>query len=158
MDQNKLLEIVREILIAIPYRPFFCLPLSATLYAVLKDNYQVEAKLVTGNLLYKDNYIFKHEFCISKAKDKTYQEWAGHAWVEIEELICDLSIFRTIYSDKFTKSCKQELIDYFGEGRGCLLASQQQLNLCGLTYNAVEYLSDDLATGIIQGIDLLLKA
>lgn len=157
MDQKQLLEIIRSILTAIPYRPFLCLPMSATLYAILKDNHNVDAKIVTGDLLYNNDYIFKHDFSILNAKNNTYQEWSGHAWVEIEDLICDLSIFRTIYSDKFTKPCKQALIKYFGEGRGCLVASQQQLSSCGLTYNAVEYLADDLATGIIQGFDSLLK-
>lgn len=157
MDPNQLSEEIRKILKAIPHRPFLCLPLSATLYAILKDNYNIESQLATGDLLYNGNYIFKHDFSVSNAKHNTYQEWAGHAWVEIENLICDLSLFRTIYSDKFTKPCKQELIDYFGEGVGCLIASREQLSSCGLTYNSVEYLSDDLATGIIQGFDSLLR-
>jgi len=157
MEQKQLLEIIRNVLTAIPHRPFLCLPMSATLYAILKDNHNINAEIATGNLIYNGGYIFKHDFKISKAKSNTYQEWTGHAWVEIDDLICDLSIFRTIYSDKFTKPCKRELIDYFGEGRGCLVASRQQLISCGLTYNAIEYLSDDLATGIIKGFDSLLK-
>ena len=157
MNAEILKEVVTDILRNIPYRPFLCLPLSATLYAILKDNYNIDARFVTGDLSYKGGYIFKQDFKISDAKDNTYQDWEGHAWVEIGDLICDLSFFRTLYSDKFTKPFKQELIARFGEGKGCLIATQTQMNLSGLSYCPIDYLSDDQATGIIKGFDSLLK-
>lgn len=158
MNPEILKEVITNILTVTPRKPFLCLPVSASLYAILKDAYNIETKLITGNLLYKGSYIFKQDYKISEVKNETLQEWAGHAWVEIEGNVCDLSFFRTLYSEQFTKPFKQELISYFGEGRGSLFASPQQLNAMGLTYKAIEYLSDDLATGIIKGFEPLLKA
>jgi hypothetical protein len=51
-----------NILKAIPSKPFLCLPMSALLYADLNDNHGIHARMVTGNLLYQGNYIFKQDF------------------------------------------------------------------------------------------------
>jgi len=137
--------------------PFLCLPVSATLYAILKDNHNVDAKLVTGDLTYKGQYIFRQDFSIKTAQSDVFQKWAGHAWVEFGGMICDLSIFRTLYSDEFTKPCRSELVQIFGQGRGCLIASQSIMQVAyGLSYNAIDYLDDDMATGIIKGFEPLL--
>lgn len=157
MDREILNSIVVEVLKNIPYKPFLCLPLSAMLYAILNDNLKVETKIATGDLLYKGKYIFKQDFSISSAKENIYRDWSGHAWVELDNLICDLSFFRTLYSDKFTKPFKKELIEFFGEGKGCLITTSQQMNLWGLSYEAIDYLSDESATGIIKGYESLIK-
>lgn len=96
-------QLIKEILANVPYKPFFCLPLSALLYANLKDNHNINTRFVTGNLLYKKGIIFKQDFSLSDARDGIYREWSGHAWVEMEDLIFDLSFFRTLYSDNFNK-------------------------------------------------------
>lgn len=157
MNIETLKQIVSDILSNTPHRPFLCLPLSALLYATLKDHSLADPSLVTGDLFYKKECIFKQDFSIADAKDSVYQDWAGHAWVEIGELICDLSIFRTIYSDKFTKPFKLEIISFFGEGRGCLIGTKESMLEMHLCYRKQDNLSDDLATGIIQGFDPLLK-
>ncbi|MBX3254917.1 MAG: hypothetical protein KF862_12310 [Chitinophagaceae bacterium] len=100
---------------------------------------------------------FKQDFSLLTAKDSVYQEWVGHAWVELDNLICDLSFFRTLYSDSFDKPYKGELIEVFGKGRGALIASPQQLATLNLIYQPMEELSDEMATGIINGLDELLK-
>lgn len=156
LDQAILQSAIKDVLEHMPYRPFLCLPMSATLYAVLKDNHNVNARIATGNLSYKGEQIFKQDFSITKAQDNIFQEWSGHAWVEFDGLICDLSVFRTVYSDKFTKPCKADFIRFFGEGRGCLIASPSIMQTFGLTYQPVEYLSDEMATGIIRGMERLL--
>ncbi len=157
MNQEALKEVIHGVLDNTAYRPFLCLPMSALLYATLNDNHKAGARLVTGDLHYKDSIIFKQDFKISDAKDNTYQEWAGHAWVELEDIICDLSFFRTLYAQEFTKPCKIDLITQFGEGRGALIGTPGQLEQNGLIYKPKEYLSDEMATGIIQGYEHLLN-
>ena len=147
--------IALDILRYIPSKPFLCLPMSAMLYAVLKDEYNFETQLVTGNLSYKSQFIFKQDFSIPSSQDDTFFEWGGHAWVQIEDSICDLSFFRTLYSDKFTKPCKPELIQTFGQGRGFFIASRNQLHEMGFSYETIDYLSDDIASGIIKGFEKL---
>lgn len=140
-----------------PHAPFLCLPLSAALYAILKDKHGVESSLVAGNLSFKNTIVFQHDFSVSGTNNTSLQHWAGHAWVELDGFIIDLSLFRTIYSDSFTKLCKSEMISMFGKGRGAIIASPQALQKDGLLYASVEVLTDDDATGIIKGIPQLLQ-
>lgn len=151
--KKSMLEILRNT----PSMPFLCLPMSAMLYAILNDNHKMNSKIATGDLSYKGQIIFKQDFSISSAPNDAFNEWAGHAWVEIDGLICDLSFFRTLYSSNFTKPCKDDLINFFGEGKGSLAATSQQLSGFGLEYVTKDYLSDDIASGIINGFRTLLE-
>ena len=157
MDKTLLTNVIREILQNTPHRPFLSLPMAALLYAILKDNHHQKSLLVTGDLLYEDEVIFKQDFSLAKAKHNEFQDWSGHAWVEIDNYICDLSFFRTLYSDAFNKQCKTKLISLFGHGRGAIASPKIELNKMGLRYGTVDYLSDDMATGIIKGFNSLLE-
>jgi hypothetical protein len=82
MDKNKtfIIHHEAEILLAnIPSKPFFCLPLSAMFYALLMDNHQIDAKIVTGNLSYMNDFIFKQDFSLSESDHGKFKLWAGHA-------------------------------------------------------------------------------
>jgi hypothetical protein len=158
MKTDLLPGIITEILRNTPYRPFLCLPLSALLYVILKDKHNIKSNLVTGSLSFKDEIIFKQDFSIANADKDRLQYWRGHAWVEIEDMICDLSIFRTLYSSEFTKQCKDELIKTFGEGRGCLIATRYEMLEMGFNYQAIDHLEDKMATGIIKGFSKLLSS
>lgn len=157
MKADLLKDTITDILKNVPYKPFLCLPMASILYAILKDNHNIQSKLVTGSLSFKGEIIFKQDFSIANADKDHLQYWSGHAWVEIGDLICDLSIFRTLYSAAFTKNCKSELINNFGEGRGCLIATKDQMLEMGLTYHAIDYLEDKMATQIIKGFSKLLQ-
>lgn len=130
--------------------------MSASLYAILRDTCKVDARLVTGDLIYNGSYIFKQDYSIKAIKQNFLSDWSGHAWVEIENMICDLSIFRTIYSDEFTNHCKDKLLTLFGKGRGCIIATHAILkNDFNLEYNAIDYLDDTAATAILKGAAML---
>lgn len=146
-----------DILKNVPSRPFFCLPLSALLYANLKDNHNMDVKLVSGNLTYKNNYIFKQDFELSSGDHSQFKLWAGHAWVELDDTLWDLSFFRSLYSERFNKPYKNELVQYFGNGRGMLGIRGRKIPEANFEYHTIEILSDDLATGIIQGIPQMLE-
>jgi len=150
-------SVALEVLKNIPHRPFFCLPLSALLYANLRDNHSMDVRLVTGNLTYHDSFIFKQDFKISTGDHTKFKLWGGHAWVEFENTIWDLSFFRSLYSEKFNKSYKDELIRLFGMGRGVLAFEGRKIMEVGLEYHPIEILPDHLATGVIQGIPEMLK-
>jgi hypothetical protein len=151
MNQRILQSAVQEVLILMPLKPFLCLPMSVMLHIRLKDN-NIESKVATGDLSYNNQIIFKQDFSIKENLNDAPQEWRGHAWVEISDFILDLSIFRTVYSPEFTKPCKEKLIKSFGLGRGLLAASQVEMQNLGFTYKAVDYLSDDMITGVFVGV------
>lgn len=157
MDLELLKNVSMDILRIAPQEPFLCVPMSAMLYAILKDKHNIDAKIITGDLSYNGQIIFKQDFSIAEANGKNIiQEWAGHSWVEIGDFICDLSIFRTIYSEKFNLSCKPELIKTFGKGRGVLFSSKTEMEKFNLSYKAIDNLSDDTATAVLHGFKLLL--
>ncbi|MBI2274730.1 MAG: hypothetical protein HYU70_13105 [Bacteroidetes bacterium] len=156
-DQNILTHAVKEVLANIPYRPFFCLPLSAILYIILRDRQKMDVRMVTGNLYYGDDILFKQDFAVESVRDGKFVSWAGHAWVEWRDLILDLSFFRTLYSDQFTKPCKAILIARFGNGKGCLIATKDQLRQLGFRYELIDVLKDETATAIAKGLEELLK-
>ena len=151
IDEEQMNILVREILDNTPYEPFLCLPLSAKLYQMLTDKYQAQCQIVTGHLLYQSEFMFKQDFSIKDVEPGCLRSWAGHAWVEIDDFICDLSFFRTLYSDEFSKPCKARIIDQFGTGCGCIIATRDQLVEDGFSYQSVDQLDDDLVTAIISG-------
>lgn len=155
MDIQILKEVVTEILNEVPSRPFFCLPMSAMLYAVLKDNSLADPLLITGNLSYKEHIIFKQDYQIKEVKNGSFSTWSGHSWVKVDGLIVDLSFFRTLYSKAFTKPFKKELIAVFGQGRGCLIIEEQDSPIDILIYRQIDVLDDELATGILKGYEQL---
>lgn len=150
-------KVAVEVLDNTPNKPFLCLPMSAVFYAVLKDSYKLNPKLVTGDLYYQDQCIFKQEFSINDGDHSSFKLWDGHAWVVIDDMICDLSFFRTLHSDKFNRPTKKNILQTFGEGRGALLIPKANNEIGGLRYFEKEILRDDIATGIIQGAEQLFK-
>ncbi len=155
MDINQILKEANNILIITPNEPFLCLQMSSMLYAMLKDNYNLSPKIIIGNLYFKNECLFKQDYSLNKKIGNCSQtikdNWSGHCWIELDDKIIDLSIFRTIYSQQFNKSCKNSMIDFFGTGRGYLIIDKR-LNQTGLKYQSIEELNDEAVDGIIKGL------
>jgi len=157
MNQETLKSVITDVLAVMPVKPFLCLQMSALLYANLTDSHGVKCSLVTGDLSFKGTVIFKQDRSISGINNELLNLWSGHAWVNLDGLIIDLSFFRTIYSDIFTKPCKPELISFFGTNRGIIIAPPEGMLEINLLYTPKETLSDEVATAIIKGIPPLLQ-
>ena len=141
----------------IPTQSFICLPMSATFYALLKDNHNIDAKLVTGNLTFKGQYVFKQDYSLMTGDHSEFKLWAGHSWVEIDGYVWDLSFFRSLYSEQFISPYKSQLINLFGKGRGFLAIAGYCIPETEIYYEPVDYLTDEMATGIIQGYQSMLN-
>lgn len=155
IDFKNIKQEVVGVLAAFPYKPFLCLPLSAILYALLRGKYNLNAQLLTGNLIYKQTVIFKQDFRIEESVPDQFHLWSGHAWVDLEGVLFDLSFFRTLYSEEFTLPVKQEMVNEFGVGRGALIGSYGQMKSLNLEYEAIDCLSDQTVTAILKGISSL---
>ncbi len=157
-NQQILIDAIKMILELTPKRPFLCLQLSAMLYAEL-EKFNLKPKLITGSLSYKNELLFNIDYSLNNTNTDSAVitgDWGGHAWIELDDLIIDLTICRTIYSDKFNKKCKTEIIQRMGEGRGCLIIDKSN-NLTGFEYITQEELNDQIINGILKGTYLLLK-
>ena len=82
--------------------------------------------------------------------------WGGHAWVNMDGLIIDLSFFRTLYSKDFKKPFKEELIKYFGENRRAIIGSKERMEYNNLFYASVECLTGEVSEGLKNGTKFLL--
>lgn len=155
IDTEVLTSVIRETLTVLPPAPLMCLPMSAFLYAKLCDENGHNAALMTGNLFFGGDLLFKQDFSVDGAQTDELKDWGGHAWVEVGGLICDLSFFRTLYSGEFNRPYKTALIETFGTRRGALVGTAEQLQQDGFTYQGIDRLKDETATGIIKGIEHL---
>jgi len=151
-------NIIIEILENVPPKPFLCLQMSSLLYVKLEDNLKLNPKVITGNLYFNRECIFKQDYSINDkincSENLILDNWTGHCWVELDNTIIDLSIFRTIYSSLFYKSCKTEIINKFGNGRGCLILKKDNENT-GFEYEKIDILDNNIINGILQGAQII---
>ncbi|AKU54678.1 hypothetical protein ACTBAC_004499 [Vibrio parahaemolyticus] len=133
-----------------------CLYISALLVAMINDNSELNAKLVTGSLVVNETTVFSHAN-ISDVFDSgasTSCSWDGHAWVSISGIIFDFSIFQTIYSDQTPKKISDMFLKIFGE-ISYLVGQPSKLNEMGVFYDQREVLTDSNVTALIQSADKL---
>jgi hypothetical protein len=76
--------------------------------------------------------------------------------VEIEGTIWDLSFLRTLYSEKFTKSYKNDLLKMWGSNQKMIISNTPEISGKNMQYHPVDTLSDEMATWIIRGIGQML--
>ena len=136
--------------------PFLCTFMSACLLANLKHIFPDRSfKISTGDLLYKNYTLFKQNFDINMQEpdgnNVINTEWDGHCWIELGDMyIIDVSLFRTIYSDAFTKPCKQDILNTFGTEQGCRIINKQ--NYCPFKYIDHNVLQDGVINGILKAV------
>ena len=86
-----------EVLKNIPSTAFNCVMLSGILGAHIMDNSDIPVSVIYGHLDYSSRRIFccKEPIPYSTENDIINKSWDGHCWIEINDLIIDISIFRT---------------------------------------------------------------
>ncbi|HIF9066903.1 TPA: hypothetical protein ACX6Q5_002497 [Photobacterium damselae] len=152
-------ELVKEVLymaetITQNFKPLdgSCLYMSAMLAAIMNDHLHVEARFMTGSLSVAETKIFSHQPIkpiLSQMKG-VVGEWDGHAWVEVDDLIIDLSLFRTVFSQIASPRIQSLFEARFDRGTTYLVGQKQKLIKMGVEYAPLELLSDDDATIFIQ--------
>jgi hypothetical protein len=125
---------------------------SAGLVAALKSQ-NVSAVVILGDLLVNGKYAF---LCQGNLPGATYEgefvnaTWDGHAWVMIDSVICDLSIFRTAYALEHQSNLKAFMAQ-FGEGKGALMCAPGSLPP-GMEFIPKFALTDDQIYGVLEGL------
>lgn len=147
-------EINNEVLSIIPQKAFNCAQLSALLGAVINDNSKIPVVVVSGHLDYLDKRIFncKTPLPYSSDKKEVNEIWDGHCWVEVPNLVIDISLFRTIYYGNVPENLKEKIVAQFGKGRGSIMASSSQMETIGLKYTPCYKVNETLINGLIKSI------
>ncbi|MEZ8197062.1 hypothetical protein [Vibrio cortegadensis] len=129
-----------------------CLYMSAMLAAMMNDHLPVDTRFVTGSLSVAESKIFAHQPIkpILSQKEGVIGEWDGHAWVEVDDLIIDLSLFRTVFSKTASPRIQSLFETRFERGTAYLVGQKHKLIEMGVVYTPLELLSDDDATIFIQ--------
>ncbi|HAS6641450.1 transglutaminase-like domain-containing protein [Vibrio parahaemolyticus] len=129
-----------------------CLYMSAMLVAMMNDHLPVETRFVTGSLSVAESKIFALQPIkpILSQKEGVIGKWDGHAWVEVDDLIIDLSLFRTVFSKAASPRIHSLFEARFERGTAYLVGQKHKLLEMGVVYTPLELLSDDDATIFIQ--------
>lgn len=151
---EKLADTVRKTLNSIPLSFGSCVMISSGLVAALEVEHDISAVAVVGDLKVNGLNIFKckKNVPMPTGNDEIIQEtWDGHCWVEINGIICDLSIFRSAYAIQSSSVLKAFILNNFGEGRGALLSPAESLP-SGLKYVPKYALNDHQISGALGGL------
>ncbi|MFK5959481.1 MAG: hypothetical protein QM495_11515 [Lutibacter sp.] len=153
-DKNFIQEVVKETLRNVKPKAFNCALLSALLGAMIYDNSDIPVVVLSGHFEYNSNRIFNCTKPIPFTnKEKMINDsWDGHCWIEINDLIIDLSIFRTIYYGKVPNSFKTEIVEKFGAGKGALIGYSSCLKELGFNYIPKYSLNQEQINGLIKGL------
>jgi hypothetical protein len=145
---------INDALRNVPLKAFNCASLSALLGAIIIDNSNIPAAVIAGHLDYLDKRIFycKGPIPYSDEKEVINEIWDGHCWVELNNLIIDISIFRTVYYGNVPKSFHHKIKKEYGEGRGAIAAYPDELKKEGFNYIPCYCLTQDQINGLIKGL------
>lgn len=145
-------EMVISVLNVTKKKEYSCLYMSALLFAQINDNLPISPKFVAGSLTLRNELIFSHYPILPALRSNLdFSElWNGHAWVEVEDLIFDPSIFFTIYSPSTPKHLQNKFEKTFNGKHDYLIGNRAKLEESGIIYKIYEDLSDDDATVLIR--------
>lgn len=121
-----------------PNVPRACALMTALWVVFIRSNTKYPIYAIAGSLLVDGIHVFgrtSSENQIKEAFTCTNLDWDGHCWIVFGNLIGDISLFRTAYSDKSPPALKEKVISEFGEGRGILIVPLDFLTKLGIILN-----------------------
>lgn len=82
-------------------------------------------------------------------------QWSGHAWVTIDGLICDLSLFQAVASEISSHEIKMIIENMFPNSPTYLIGQETKLREIEVIYSPEEILDDKHVTMLIQNAERL---
>ncbi|MBV6819930.1 hypothetical protein KWG64_18460 [Rahnella sp. PD12R] len=145
-------ELVINVLDSSTKKEGTCLYMGALLFAQINDNLKIKSKLVVGTLTVSNKLVFSHKPIqpLLKSEKDFSGKWDGHAWVEVEGIIIDPSVFWTINSPEVSPDFRKLFEKTFKGTPDYLIGSRVNLEKIGVFYKQHEELSDADATLLIK--------
>jgi hypothetical protein len=137
-----------------PYQAGACALMSAVWGASIRDSTDLPIHVVAGSLYIDDHHIFGSDSSANQTKNAFIGknlDWDGHCWVVFGDLIGDISIFRTAYSQNAPRYLKEKILSNFGKGRGLFVATLDSMIENGFTYEPKYILTNSEITGLCKG-------
>lgn len=153
-DEILIKETLQAALDNIPSKALVCTQISAAWAAMIEDHSQIPVSVVCGDLSYFGTKLFVcHSPIPTAAPGSTVRgDWDGHCWLEFGGQIADASIFRTIYRGQVSERLKNQIKVQFGEGRGAIIGTPEQMAINHFTYIPKYTLNKIQVDGIISGL------
>jgi len=151
---QKLLEAGKAVLSSFPYKPGACTLMSAMWTALIRDNTEYPIHAVAGSLFIDGHHLFGSDSTANQRKGAfkgINLDWDGHCWIIFGNLIGDVSLFRTAYSNASPRVLKEKVLSVFGEGRGLFVMPADTTTKRGIRYEPKYVLTDDEITGLCNG-------
>lgn len=142
-----------EIMQTFPPQPYCCAYLSALMVELARGK-GLQAYLVAGSLDFKNKRLFDYDPSVESTN--VVSQWSGHCWAVFNNAICDISFFRTVYSEQSPIWLKELVINNFGEGRGALLASNLDMDELGLYYSPKYIFDDNRLDGLLNSAEKII--
>lgn len=150
---------IQDCLASVPPSFGACTMLSSYLAGYLKDDFGIPAIVLAGDLEINGTTVFhckENLPAFDKPGEITSAIWEGHSWVEIDNYIIDISIFRSAYSIDRPSILKSYIIETFGNGRGAILSPVNELPH-GMNYIPKYILNDTQINGLVASLAHKLK-
>ena len=128
--------------------------------AFIRDNTEYPVHAVAGSLFVDGNHVFGSSLTtvqVKKAFSGTNLDWDGHCWIIFGNLIADVSLFRTAYSEASPPILKNKVLSEFGEGRGLFIAPIETTRQAGFVYEPKYVLTNDEITRLFNGARSMMK-
>ena len=154
-DVSFLKEAINGVLSIMPTDAFSCATLSGLLGAYINDHSNIPVSVISGHLDYSSKRIFNcyKPIPYSTDKEEINEIWDGHCWVELNNLIVDISIFRTIYYGQVPRDLHENIVNKFGKGRGALVGTIRDIQKNDFVYTPCYCLTQDQISGLVRGAE-----
>lgn len=152
-DINLIQKACRSTFLKIPQTEFNCAMLSSVLGAMIQDNSSIPAVVLAGHLDVDNRRIFYCKSNIPNVEATTVikEIWEGHCWVEINNLIIDVSLLRTIHYGNTPDFLLSKVKKDFGNSTGALILTSEKFYELGFHYTPCYLLSKNQINGLIRG-------
>lgn len=162
-DTSILAETGQFIMANVPPQRGHCAMLSSAWAMMLRENFDIPALVVCGDLYAGQQLIFKSKNNIpdfsAKAPNQVVSfEVDGHCWLDIGGYICDLSIFRTAYAIDQEHALAKFVNQRFGAGRGIFICPYELLGSSGFKYVPKSVLKDSQVEALWQGLGYQIRS
>lgn len=157
---QQLVDAAKEILTNFPYIPGACALMTAIWTAMIRERTKYPIHAVAGSLFIDNHHIFGGNLTEKQTREAfsgINHDWDGHCWVIFGNLIADISLFRTAYSEVSPPILQKKILSKFGKGRGLFVMSIEELCKTGIIYDAKYILTDDQITGLLRGAQTMIE-
>lgn len=158
---QQLADAGKEVLRLFPYTPGACALMTAMWVAFIRDNTEYPIHAFAGSLFVDGVHVFGSDKKANQTKGAftgTNLDWDGHCWIVFGNLIGDVSLFRTAYSDASPPALRRKVVAEFGTGRGLFIAPLHHPADNGIVYGAQYAFTDEEITGVFNGARTMIES